>query len=127
MLDKRNLIQYTVSGDWKGEAYLQIGPVGTNEVYDSPIYYYAYSTSHHYSVKSQGDSSAHIMECKGCGITERQAHILNLAANACKICGRSAPFTTDKSIPTDDILSIDVLLPSSEAVYSEAQKFKKDN
>ncbi len=78
-------------------------------------------------MQSQGDSSAHIMKCKGCDDTIRQAHILNAATNSCKICGRSAPFTTDKSIPAEDVLSIDVLLPSSETLYNEARGFNKDN
>lgn len=54
----------STSRDWTNERYMQNGAVAGFVTYDSIIYYYAFSSSHHYSVQSQGDSSAHIMECK---------------------------------------------------------------
>ncbi len=117
----------TTSRVWTDERQLKDGPAPGYVNFDSTIYYFAYSASHRYSVASQGDSSAHIMECDGCGKTMRQAHVLNAATNSCKICGRKAPFTSVKSIPVDDVLSTDVLLPSSEALYNEAHVIKKDN
>lgn len=112
---------------WTDERQLKDGPAPGYINFDSTIYYFAYSASHRYSVASQGDSSAHIMECDGCGKTTSQAHVINAATNSCRICGRRGPFTSLKSIPMDDVLSIDVLLPSSEALYSEAYGFKKGN
>lgn len=121
--------KYTPSASrvWTNERYMEDGAKAGFVTYNSPIWFFAFSSSHHYSVQSQGDSSAHIMKCKGCNDTIRKAHILNAATNACKICGRSAPFTTDKSIPVEDVLSIDVLLPSSEALYNEAHGVNKSN
>lgn len=112
---------------WTNECQFQNGAVAGDIEYDSAIWYFAFSSSHDCSVQSQGDSSTHIMKCDVCGDTIRQAHVLNVTTNACKICGRSAPFTTVKSIPVNDVLPIDVLLPSSEALYNEAHRVNKDN
>ena len=112
---------------WTNERYMENGPLASFVTYDSDIWYFAFAKSHYYSVKSQGDTSTHIMECRGCGKTIRQAHVLNITTNSCKICGRRGPFTSLKSIPMDGVLSSDVLLPSSEVIYNGAYGFKKGN
>lgn len=100
---------------------------GNGYIYNSTIYYFTYSTNHHYSLQSQGDTSAHIMECDGCGKTMREGHTPNASSNTCKVCGRTGPFTVDTINPVDDILSIDALLPSAEVLYNEAHEIEHGN
>lgn len=98
-----------------------------NTLYDSSIHYIVYSSSHSYSVKNQGDTSTHVLECDACSATKREAHILNASNSACRICGRSAPFTSVRINSADEILSIDVLLPSLEVLHNEPSENKQHN
>ncbi len=117
------------ASDWRFEFVASDGSMHSyNYYYNSDVYYLiakTHSTQVYDYHVGQGSASGHTNCCMLCGKNYSQAHTPNAANTACKVCGRSGPFT---ALQIGDVELSVALLPELNGMgFGEIVKPKNED